>query len=89
MMRIYNGVVFKSDTNMYVLEESGKKPNTVRLLDRDEVKKLELGTDSEPKHITIKHESTGMRFGRELTNISVIGELCGKTIVVFSWKHEE
>lgn len=89
MMMTYNGVVFKSDTNMYVLEESGKKPNTVRVLDREEMEKLRLGTDSEPKHITIKHEPTGMRFGRELIDISIIGELCGKTIVVFSWKHEE
>ena len=87
-MRIYNTVVFRSTSKMYALEKSGKRPNTVRLLDRDDVEDLLLGK-SEPSYIVIRNSVTEQQFERELTNISVIGELCGKTIVVFSWRHEE
>jgi len=88
MMRIYNTVVFKSEKKMYDLEKSGKKTNTVRVLDRDEMEKLRL-SESTPTRIVIKNAVTERGFERDITDISVIGELCGKTIVVFSWKHEE
>jgi len=94
-MRIEGGtIIFKSEARMYEKEESGVKPNTVRILDDDEaIQIMSMGDDfgiggvgSMLTHIRIErwdHRS----FTRELTDISVVGRLLGKSIWVFSWRH--
>ena len=80
-----NTVIFRSTPSMYEVEENGKKPNTVRILDDDET--LLVATIG--KDLTrIRIERWGHRgFTRELTDISKIGELLGKSVYVFSWRH--
>ncbi len=84
-----NTVIFQSMPVMYEKEESGVKPNTVRILDglHEEV---ELMKASERlTHIQIRESYHKHRFTRELTDISKIGEILGKSVYVFSWRHGE
>ncbi len=83
-----NTIIFRSTPSLYEKEESGKKPNTVRILDDDaEALPVMMGKE-DLTHIRIERwDHHG--FTRELTDISVVGRLLGKTICVFSWRHGE
>ncbi len=81
-----NTVIFRSTPSMYEKEESGKKPNTVRILDDDEA--LPIMTMGEDLTCIRIERWDHHGFTRELIDISVVGRLLGKTICVFSWRHE-
>lgn len=86
-------VVFKSNSEYYMKEEEGKKPNTMRMLSvresqqifdadmNERVKRIRIVLDSMP-------EFGELSFERELTDISYIGYIAGKMIYIFSWRHK-
>jgi hypothetical protein len=74
-------VVFKSDKEFFDKEESGKKPNTIRLLRSVDFLRLKACY-----YITIyQNHDTHLYFDRKITDISKIGTLAGKELVVISW----
>lgn len=94
-------VTFKSDGYFYRLEKSGLKPNTVRLLTKEERRQIKPDEDTyEVEHIKRIRIETNRTLGqskrkelepfeRKLTSIEQIGELLGRYLYVFSWRHEE
>ena len=85
-----NTIIFNSDFQNYEDEENGKKPNTQRLLNREEYRTIRAwwgikGT----KYIEIHEIGFKLLFKRTLTDVRSVGELLGKHEMVFSWKHEE
>ena len=83
-----NTVIFRSEPSMYEVEENGKKPNTVRILDFCETSQVIENWDK-LTHIRIEERGHNRSFTRELTDITDIGELLGKNMFVFSWRNEE
>jgi len=88
-----NVIYFKSNPMWFIKEKSGNKSNTVRLLDYKEMFYLQewLRTD-DTKFIEIECYPPVFEdksFRRKLTDVSFIGNIIDKHIVVFSWKHEE
>ena len=83
-----NTVIFQSMPVMYEKEESGVKPNTVRILEFHEEDDL-MRAGERLTHIQIRESYHKHRFMRELTDISKIGEILGKSVYVFSWRHGE
>ena len=83
-----NTVIFRSYPSMYEVEESGVKPNTVRILDFCETSQVIENWDK-LTHIRIEEVGHDRSFTRELTDITELGELLGKDVFVFSWRHEE
>jgi len=86
-----NTVVFKSEPYFYELEERGLKPNTVRLLDEEDARLFDewMMDVDEIQYIEIRNKRYSQEwFRRKLTDVSIIGEICGKYLVVFSWRHE-
>jgi len=83
-----NTVIFRSYPSMYEKEESGVKPNTVRILDFCEISQV-IENWKELKYIRIEEVGHDRSFTRELTDITEVGELLGKSVYVFSWRHEE
>ena len=78
-----NSVIFKSDPLFYEKEKVGTKPNTVRLVSPcqyDKIKSckfIKIHTWSFSKNLTA--------FKRSITDVSVIGTLAGKELIVISW----
>ena len=83
-----NTVIFRSEPSMYEKEERGVKPNTVRILDFCEVSQV-IENWEELKYIRIEERGHNRSFTRKLTDITDIGELLGKNMFVFSWRHGE
>ncbi|MHC1571875.1 MAG: hypothetical protein ACXQTL_03905 [Methanosarcinales archaeon] len=83
-----NTVIFQSMPSMYEKEESGVKPNTVRILDFCEVSQV-IENWKELTYIRIEEVGHDRSFTRELTDITEVGELLGKEVFVFSWRHVE
>ena len=81
-----NTVIFRSYPSMYEKEESGVKPNTVRILDFCEISQV-IENWKELKYIRIEEVGHDRSFTRELTDITEVGELLGKEVFVFSWRH--
>jgi len=79
-------VSFKSLTKWYNLEESGKKPNTVRWLDAKEYSEL---VARPPNRIRIKTADHTRSFSRILKWWGVLDEYPGKDLVrylvMFCW----
>jgi len=75
---------FKSAERWYGLEESGRKPNTVRIMDAtpDESYSVQAG---DRIRICLAHDPA-VYFERDLTDVSVIGDICGKYLLVWSWR---
>ncbi len=84
--RTVSTIIFRSTPAMYKKEESGVKPNTVRILDSCEVSQM-IEKWEELKYIRIEERGHDRSFTRELTDITEVGELLGKKIFVFSWRH--
>ena len=84
---------FKSTPEFWALERHGFKPNTVRIMDAAEAEIAMEGSYAiafaGPVQIRVVNTATGTAFARTLTDISIVGELLGKSIVVFSWRHED
>jgi hypothetical protein len=77
-------LVFRSAPEWYEIERSGKKPNTVRLLDWDEV---EAVAKTDIKHIRIEHAGTkGTCFTRDVLGLWNLGGVLGKTLFMACWK---
>lgn len=101
-MEIENDIViFKSDEYFYKLEKGGLKPNTVRLLTREEKRQIKPDAETfEIEHIKKIRIETNHSLGqsrrkefepfeRELTSIEEIGNILGSYLYLFSWKHSE
>ena len=78
MKIVGNCILFRSRNEFFKKELNGLKPNTIRSIDPN----LDL---SDIKHIRIEHTDTGDFFTRALTDISVIGSVLDRELVVFSW----
>jgi hypothetical protein len=67
----------------YWLEEEGRKPNTVRLLDEGELRRV---MTIHPGWIHIINASDeSLSFARRLTGIHLLDSLLGKHLVMFCW----
>lgn len=78
-------IMFKSRRNAFVVEESGDKSNTVRLLDAADIARLDA-----PKRIRIVcADNPDRMFTRRLTNVMRIGKILGLGLYVFSWSSIE
>jgi hypothetical protein len=86
-MRYVDGVVFfKSNEPWYDKEKFGIKNNTVRILSETEFNTVSLNSVVQ---IEISNPVSEQSFRRDLTDLSRIGCVCGKHIVVFTWKTEK
>lgn len=98
-MKIEDGtVVFKSIPYYFKEERDGLKPNTVRLLTRDEKREIETTVRVNKIRIecTVESDMEDFEpfqnlepFTRTITSIEQIGELCGYYLFVFSWRHKD
>lgn len=73
-------IVFKSTNEFYIKEESGIKPNTARQVDSFELRYIEKAD-----LITIENIDTGQHFTRQITDLSLLGNILGKPLIVISW----
>ena len=95
-MKIVDGdtVVFKSGRSFYEIEECGLKPNTVRVLDEEEARLFAdwiMDADvvqHKIQYIEIQNKHGQESFRRKLTDVSFIGSIHEKYLLVFSWRHE-
>ena len=81
-------VIFKSTEENYRKEISGRKPNTIRKIDRTDSRFVKLQRKlfrwtNEPTHICIENSETGEHFVREIKDITEFEEL-----YIISWEHE-
>lgn len=79
---------FKSTDAMWWKEYTGKKPNTVRLMDTPPwvvIESLEAGAET---RIEVTNALTGRKFTRQLVDVTAAGEMLGKYLVIFSWQHD-
>lgn len=85
-------VIFKSEETFFHREKMGLKPNTFRILTREEEILL---TTNKPSIKKIGIEKIGAKirateiFIRDITDICPVGELGEHRMVVISWRHEE
>ena len=80
-------VLFKSTPPFFQKEQSGLKPNTVRILSEPEAEQLDK-TKNQLKTIRIISTETGNSFERGITDISpaiLESEKC--VVFIFSWHH--
>jgi hypothetical protein len=94
-MKIENNCIkFKSEPDMYEMEQRGSKPNTVRVLNISEYNALskylnDLITVLQGRQIEITNSETGHVFRRPLLSIVNVSKHfdvpANKTMVVFSW----
>lgn len=87
MKRMSNMVGFKSVPDMWVVEQSGAKANTIREVSLEEGKWL---ASEMPKEILIKNTETNEVFVRTISNILRLPWLKGGdggVVVLISWRH--
>ena len=77
-------VEFKSTDEFYKKEKSGIKPTTVRVVDAFELRYAEVAI-----FITIIDTATGDHFTRKITDLSLLGNVLGKPLIVISWNPNE
>ena len=77
-------IIFKSTNEFYIKEESGIKPNTVRQVDSSELRYIENAD-----LITIYNITTRHHFTRQITDLSLLGNILGKPLIVISWDPNE
>jgi len=95
-------VIFKSIPEFYEKERDGRKPNTERIISYNGDDDFALakcqsamneGRRAKVEIICtgIAPESgvTGEMFFRTITDISLVGTILGKVMVVISWEHED
>lgn len=86
-------LVFHSEIGHYRKEENGIKPNTVRVFDWQVWERIQR---QKPTKIRIQGIDLGSReegdehleFSRAISDITMVGELAGKVIVIISWYQE-
>jgi len=77
-------VSFKTEPEeLFLAEKSGRKSNTVRVLDKKEYFRL---VNLAPEKIVIQYQHEIFR--RTISDSRVVGDLLGKLIVVLSWRDE-
>jgi L-rhamnose mutarotase len=82
-MRVVNETIYFEETEaLFKKEKSGRKNNTVQVLSEQEHNIVLWKAIND---IEITNPSTNESFAREITDISRIGTICGRFIVVFSW----
>jgi hypothetical protein len=77
-------VEFKSTGEFYKKEKSGIKPNTVRVVNAFGLRYAEVAV-----FITIIDTATGDHFTRKITDLSLLGNVLGKPLIVISWDSKE
>jgi hypothetical protein len=80
-------IEFKTSKEFYVKELMGDKPNTVRILSKKDTRLM--ACPGQTIRIFFKKNKSIVKnksFERELTDISIVGELLGKYVVVYSWR---
>lgn len=78
-------VRFKTEPKeLFEVEKSGAKPNTVRIIDTYEADRIQ---HKPPKKIIIQHQQE--IFLRTLTDIHLNYDVLGKVIAIFSWTNEK
>jgi hypothetical protein len=77
---------FKSIPSFWTAEESGAKPNTVRIMDVPPLDFTDTRFEPDERTITMVNSRDGREFTRTLTDVSVVGDLLGKVLVVWSWR---
>lgn len=84
---INNTLVCKSIPKFWFLEQSSKKPNTIRIEKLNECKRIRtMFFDKTITTIRIVHIYTGEYFERKIMDISLLGEIVGSVIIVISWE---
>ncbi|MCK4529284.1 hypothetical protein KAW18_18125 [candidate division WOR-3 bacterium] len=73
-------IILRSTNEFYIKEESGIKPNTVRQVDSVELRYIEKAD-----LITIENIDTGQHFTQQITDLSLLGNILGKPLIVISW----
>jgi len=88
-MKIVGNIIYsKSEQDVYSKEKDGRKPNTERILNKKEYDQMwNWLRDYKDKTKKIHVESMLDSFERQLMDVSVIVEILGNYLVVFSWKH--
>ena len=81
-------IIFQSCLHSYRKEEDGRKPNTTRIIEERE-NNIVTVIYLKRIRIILKDFPSKEHFEREITDIAHIGDICGKTIITISWKHEE
>ena len=82
-MKLKDGIIyFKSAPEMYDVEVSGDKNNTVRISTQEEYTQL---CSLEPKEIVITEPGAVQGFTRTITNVTHIGGLLVFHVIDFSW----
>lgn len=85
MKQLTNAVSFKSVPTMFEIEESGLKPNTIRMVTADEYAWLKA---ERPAEIYIENTENGRVFVRTITHVLKFGEWLGQVQILISWKNE-
>ena len=80
-------IKFKSDAGFFSIEEMGWKPNTIRILDKNEITKINAWWGSNNYHYIEITSTGGKSFKRTLTWIGKLDDFLGKEIYMFCWKH--
>ena len=65
-----NFIEFKSIPEMFEKEKSGRKPNTLRIVNLDD-ERFDLLKDKKVSHITIQNTETKEEFTRKITDITL------------------
>jgi hypothetical protein len=86
-MRIAGDTIsFRSTPEWFDIEKGKTKPNTVRLLDWDELERI---ANTDIKHVTIECTTIGDErrwFTRDVTGLWNLGGVLGKTLFMVCWK---
>ena len=82
-------IKFKSDHRFFGLENSGVKPNTIRILDVDDAIAVEEWKEKHSSGFIEISYGWEFSFKRELIWFERIGVLFGKEIWLFCWKNEK
>lgn len=79
-------ITFNSKSSFFSKEISGVKPNTVRVVNQDELVEIFNWWRIYQNHkIQINEVGSTGWFIRKVIDITEIGEVCGKYLVVISW----
>ncbi len=88
MKFLFDGSVLlvHSKDDLYYKEKHGSKRNTVRILDISEMSKVPC---LDTIRISLSDGDSNEFFTRKISDVSVVGHLLGKKMVVFSWDSDK
>ena len=86
-MRIKGDTLYlRSAPDWWELERDGSKPNTVRILDQDEVREI---AGAEIRYVVMENLAGGKTFTREVIGLWNLGGVLGKTLFMVCWRHPD